>query len=391
MPVDQLNPILLTDSYKLGHHQQEVPGTTNTYSYFESRVGAKYPYTVFFGLQMLLKRYLEGPIVTRDHVKEAQSFSKEHFMGADIFNLAMWEHIVRHHEGRIPLSIRAVHEGTRVPVSNVMMDVCANDDRCASLTNFFESLLTHVWHPSNVATISNVIREKINAAFKTSVDDDTLWLADYMLHDFGFRGCSSVESAGTGGAGHLVNFKGTDTLIAIKFAQLYYGADMAGYSVPASEHSIMTAMGPTGEYRIVDQLIARYPKGILSVVSDSYNIEKAIEYYGTKAKAAILARDGKFVVRPDSPRFKGESPASQVIWIAQQLERYFGATVNKKGYRVLNPKVGIIYGDGLKVEQIFECIDGLMKAGYSASTCVYGMGGGLLQKHDRDTQRNAFK
>lgn len=391
MPIDNPNPILLSDSYKLGHHQQEVPGTTNTYSYYESRPGAKFPYTVFIGLQMLLKRYLEGPIVTAEHVREAQSFSKEHFMGADIFNLAMWEHIVRRHEGRIPLSIRAVHEGTPVPVGNVMMDVRANDDQCASLTNFFESLLTHVWHPSNVATISHIIRQRIADAFVKTVDPDTHWLIEYMLHDFGFRGVSSVESAGMGGAGHLTSFKGTDTLIAIKYAMDYYGAGMAGFSVPASEHSIMTAMGPTGEYAVVEQLIARYPKGILSVVSDSYNIEKAIEYYGTIAKARILARDGKFVVRPDSPRFAGDTAANQVVWIAQQLERHFGATVNTKGYKVLNPKVGIIYGDGLKIEQIFECIAALTTAGYAASTCVYGMGGGLLQKHDRDTQRNAFK
>jgi nicotinamide phosphoribosyltransferase len=108
-------------------------------------------------------------------------------------------------------------------------------------------------------------------------------------------------------------------------------------------------------------------------------------------KEAILARDGKFVVRPDSPRFEGDKACDQIVWIAQQLEKYFGATVNNKGYKNLHPKVGIIYGDGLSVEEIKESVVALVKAGYSAETCVFGMGGGLLQKHNRDTQRNAFK
>jgi nicotinamide phosphoribosyltransferase len=218
-----------------------------------------------------------------------------------------------------------------------------------------------------------------------------MWLLDFMLHDFGFRGVSSVESAGLGGAGHLVNFKGTDTIVAITYAQRYYGAGMAGFSVPASEHSVMCSLGEEGEIDMVRRLIQKYPKGILSVVSDSYNITNAIKTYGTVLKEEILARDGKFVVRPDSPRFKGDKACDQIVWIAQELEKYFGATVNKKGYKVLNPKVGIIYGDGLSVEEIKESVNALLASRFAASSCVFGMGGGLLQKHNRDTQRNAFK
>jgi nicotinamide phosphoribosyltransferase len=215
-----------------------------------------------------------------------------------------------------------------------------------------------------------------------------------MLHDFGFRGVSSIESAGLGGAGHLVNFKGTDTIIAITYAQRYYNTkEMVAHSVAATEHSVMTAEGPAGEFEVVKRLIEKYPNGILSVVSDSYDIEQAIKYYGTELKDKILGRDegAKFVIRPDSPRFVGDTPAAQILWIAQQLEKYFGATVNGKGYKMLHPKVGIIYGDGLSQEEIVESIDALIANGYAASTCVYGMGGGLLQKHNRDTQRSAFK
>lgn len=385
--------LYLTDSYKWTHGIQEEPGTGNTYSYFESRNGAKYPVTKFFGLQMLLKKYFCGPVVTLKDIDEAEAFGKEHFMGATTLDVDMWRYVATHHKGCIPLCIRAVPEGQSIPVSNVLMDVFTTDDKCASLTNFFESLLTHVWGPSNVATISGQIRNKLAAAFKQSVDDDTAWLLDYMLHDFGFRGVSSVESAGLLGAGHLVNFRGTDTLIAIKYAQMFYpGAGMAANSVIASEHSIMTARGPQHEYAVVERLLNSMPPNcIYSMVSDSYNIDKLIEKCGTDFHAKIVQRGGKLVFRPDSPRFNGETPAQQVVALAQALEKHFGATTNKKGYKVLHPSVGLIYGDGLSIEDIFNVIDALLLAGFAASTCVFGMGGGLLQKHNRDTQRSAFK
>jgi nicotinamide phosphoribosyltransferase len=382
------NFILLTDSYKLSHFGMYPEGTENVYSYFESRRGAKYPYTVFFGLQMYLKRYFEGTVVTQQDVEEADAFCKAHF-GMNIFNRKMWERIVKVHGGKLPLRIKAIAEGSPIPINNVMVTVEATDPACAPLTNVVESLFTHVWHSSNVATISRDIKVFLNDMFERTAE--TKNLLPFMLHDFGFRGVSSVESAGMGGAGHLVNFMGTDTIIGITYAQRYYGAGMAGFSVPASEHSVMTSLGEAGEMDMVKRLIEKYPTGILSVVSDSYNIERAIKNYGTVLKEAILARDGKFVVRPDSPRFEGDKACDQIVWIAQQLEKYFGATVNNKGYKNLHPKVGIIYGDGLSVEEIKESVVALVKAGYSAETCVFGMGGGLLQKHNRDTQRNAFK
>jgi nicotinamide phosphoribosyltransferase len=270
-----------------------------------------------------------------------------------------------------------------------MVTVEATDPDCGPLTNVIETLLTHLWHSSNVATISRDLRVYLQKEFERSADTNTL--LPFMLHDFGFRGVSSVESAGMGGAGHLINFMGTDTLIAITYAQRYYGAGMAGFSVPASEHSVMTSFGEDGEIKMFERLINEYPNGILSVVSDSYNIETVLTSYLPKLKDKILARNGKFVVRPDSPRWEGDTAANQIIWIATVLEAHFGSTVNSKGYKVLNPKIGIIYGDGLSVAEIKECVAVLIDNGWSAETCVYGMGGGLLQKHNRDTQRNAFK
>lgn len=384
------NFILLTDSYKMNHHFMYPEGTQNVYSYFESRKGAKYPYTVLFGLQMILKRYFEGVIVTMEDVEEADKFCKDHF-GMDNFNRKMWEKIVKVHGGKLPLLIKSAPEGLPIPVGNVMVTVQATDPECAPLTNVIETILTHLWHSSNVATISRDLRVFIGKAFEKSVSNELMFLLDFMLHDFGFRGVSSVESAGLGGAGHLVNFKGTDTIIGITYAQRYYEAGMPGFSVPASEHSVMTSMGEDNEYDMIERLVDKYPKGILSVVSDSYSIERVLTEYLPKLKSKIMARDGKFVVRPDSPRWKGDTAAKQIVWIANVLGSHFGETVNSKGYKELNPKVGIIYGDGLSVDEIKEAVTSLLEAGYAASTCVYGMGGGLLQKHNRDTQRNAFK
>lgn len=288
------NFILLTDSYKLNHFAMYPEGTENVYSYFESRTGAKFPYTVFFGLQMYLKKYFEGVVVTAEDIDEAEAFSKEHF-GADNFNRKMWEKIVKVHGGKLPLRIKVVPEGTPVPIANVMMTVEATDPDCAPLTNACETILTHLWHPSNVATISRDIKKYLEKAFAKSVGKDQEFLLPFMLHDFGFRGVSSVESAGLGGAGHLVNFMGTDTIVGITYAQKYYGAKMAGFSIPASEHSVMTSQGEVGEFSMFERLIEKYPKGILSIVSDSYNIERVVnEFLPAQEKNSGPGRQGGY-------------------------------------------------------------------------------------------------
>ena len=383
----------LTDGYKWSHSRMEQPGTTNTYSYFESRVGAKFPVTQFVGLQGLLKRYMEGPVVAMEDVLEAEAASLDYFMGARHFDTAMWKTIVEDFGGRLPLSVRAVPEGLVVPVGNILLDVYATDSRCASLVNFWESLLTHVWLPCNTATISWTLRQMFVREFAKTVDDDQAWLIDFMLHDFGYRGAAGTEAAMMAGSAHLVNFQGTDTLPAIWYTRKYYNTTaMVGLSVAASEHSIATALGRAGEFRVTDQLITNFPSGILSVVSDSYDITAALDYYCSPVvRTRIKGRDGKFVVRPDSPRFVGDTAAKQILYIADRLGGGFGYTVNSKGYKVLNPKVGIIYGDGLSMEDIIEAVQHLVANGWAASTCLFGMGGGLLQKHNRDTQRSAFK
>jgi nicotinamide phosphoribosyltransferase len=396
------NIILKTDSYKLNHWNQYPKGTTRVYSYMESRKGAMFPYTVFFGLQYLLRKNLAGRVVTQKHINEAEMLCESHFGSKEMFNRPMWQHILRNHNGCLPLRIKAVPEGTLVPESNIMMSVENTDDDCFSLTNGVESLLTHVWYPSTVATLSHSVKASIKRALEISAAkiDGSL---DFMLHDFGYRGVSSDESSEIGGAAHLVNFVGTDTVPAIMLLADYYGNGSINpkdgrftgiaYSVPATEHSIMTSLGRDGEVALVRQLIKDYPKGILSVVADSYDIYYFVSnIIGSLLKDEILARDGVFVVRPDSITDLHPTPESEMVWVMDALWDKFGGTTNSKGYKVLNPKVRVLWGDGLDKDGILKIINALLARDYSAENiAAFGMGGGLLQKVNRDTQRFAFK
>lgn len=385
------NLILTTDSYKFTHHKMYPKDTSYVYSYFEARKGATYDKTVFYGLQYYLRKYLEGCVVTRDHIAEAESLVKTH-IGPGVFNRKMWEHIVDHYDGRLPLRIRAVPEGSIIDADNVLMTVNNTDPLCAPLTNHFETLLTQIWYPCTVASRSLALREMLFGHFhKTS---DSGQAINFTVHDFGFRGVSSLESAGLGGSAHLLSFLGTDTVAGMLFARDWYNApiESIAFSVPASEHSVMCSSGREGEKETVERILNQYPTGIVSIVADTYNIESFVEDFICKElKSKILNREGKVVIRPDSPRWKGDEPDAQVLWILDTLWKNFGGNINSKGYRVLNSKVGVLYGDGLSVEQISDIFALICEAGYSAENVVVGQGGGLLQKLNRDTQRCAFK
>lgn len=383
--MDQQNIILATDSYKLTHYDQYPKGTERVYSYFESRAGATYPQTCFFGLQPILRNYLADRVVTRKRLEEADGLARAHF-GRDLFNYEGWEYILNEHNGYLPLRIKAVAEGSMIPTGNVLMTVENTDPNCWWLTNAVESVLTHVWYPSTVATLSLATLAMIGEHLeKTASSMEGL---PFMLHDFGYRGASSHESAALGGAGHLIGARGTDTLPAMILAVHEYGAnlDELAFSVPATEHSVMTARGPEGEFEVVDQLLADNPTGILSVVGDSYDIYAFAEKLGTDYYGQIMQRDGKLVLRPDSG-----DPVETVVKLSGILAKHFGFTENSKGYAELNPHVGILWGDGLEPKTISEILDTTAGAGFAADNYVFGMGGGLLQKINRDTQRFAFK
>lgn len=376
------NLILLTDSYKLTHWKQYPPGTETVYSYLESR-GGRFSYTVFFGLQAILKEYLLRGIQVGD-IEEANRVVDQH-LGPGMFNREGWEYIYNVHDGRLPVRIKAVKEGTKVPTGNVLMTIENTDPKCYWLTNYLETLLMQVWYPTTVATLSNQVRRTIQGFLRATGDEAGL---DFKLHDFGFRGVSSVESAGLGGAAHLVNFNGTDTLAGLMAARRYYGAHLdAGVSIPASEHSTITSWGKEHEVDAMRNMLQQYPNGLVACVSDSYDIDRACsEYWGETLKEEVLAREGTLVVRPDSGDI-----VPMVLNILDRLAEKFGTYKNDKGFKVLNDKVRIIQGDGCTVDTIYDVLYRIRMAGYSADNIAFGMGGGLLQKVDRDTQKFAFK
>jgi nicotinamide phosphoribosyltransferase len=390
LPLLEDNVIWLLDSYKQLHPIMYPEGTEVVVSYGSAREGSEYDSLVWFGLQAIMIKHLEGVVVTKEKIDQAEPYLHEHFKfnGLGVWTRDKWDYIIEAHGGRLPIEIRALPEGTKVGKGNLLFSIKNTDKNCWWLTNALETVIQQVWYPTAVCTRSNRIVSTIRRYFQETVDDDTQWLVDFMLHDFGQRACTCMEQAGIGGMAHLVNSKGTDTDMSIPYAVNYYAAKREGlcYSVPADEHSIATSLGVIGEYKIAQKLCEIFPKGILSKVSDSFSIEKAVEEYcHGLTRDFILKRDGKFVIRPDSPRWKGDTAAAQVLWIVQQIEKGFGATINTKGFKVLHPKVGVIYGDGLSEQDIYDVLETLKTNGYAASSCVYGQGGGLLQKLNRDT------
>lgn len=376
-----MNTLLLTDSYKVTHFNAYPPGMTDMFSFFESR-GGKYSETVFFGLQYFLKKYLETPITQVD-VEEAASLYKAHF-GMELLNYDGWSYIAQKLGGRLPVRIRAVPEGSVVPTKNVLMTVESTDPKVPWVVNYLEGLLSQVWYPTTVATQSREMKKDILVGLHVSGDPSTI---GFKLHDFGFRGSTSPESAALGGAAHLVNFLGTDTVPALVMLRDYYESPCAGFSIPAAEHSTITSWLRENEGTAYRKMLDVNPEGLVAIVADSYDVYNACEnLFGGELKDQILSRDGVLVCRPDS----GE-PTKVLPRILSILADRFGHTVNAKGYKVLNPKVRVIQGDGIDADSLMPIMKAVTKAGWSIDNLAFGSGGGLLQKVNRDTQKFAFK
>lgn len=376
------NLLLDTDSYKASHWLQYPPGTDSMFSYVESR-GGRYPATVFFGLQYILKTYLSQPL-EQWMVDEAQAFYQAHGVP---FNTEGFTNIVQRLDGRLPIRIRAVPEGSVVPVHNVLMTVESTDPKSFWLVSWLETMLMRVWYPTTVATQSYYLRQLIyDYLVKTADQPDTE--IDFKLHDFGARGVSSCESSGIGGMAHLVNFKGSDTVQGVVYANRYYHCEMAGFSIPAAEHSTITSWGRAREVDAYQNMLQRFaqPGALVAVVSDSYDIWGAIaNLWGQKLRQQVIDSGAIVVIRPDSG-----DPKTVVMRCLKLLEEAFGTVKNTKGYKVLQ-HVRLIQGDGMNPQSIAEVLDAMVQQGYSASNVAFGMGGALLQRVDRDTQQFAYK
>lgn len=378
----QEDVILLADSYKYSHWKQYPEKTTFIYDYMESR-GGRYKVTCFVGLQYYLMKYLSTKI-TVERVEYANERITAH-MGPDVFDYNGWMRIATVHNGKLPLKIRAVKEGTVVPVKNALMTMMSTDDELPWVPSFVETLLMKVWAPTTVSTTS-LTAKTIILKYLSETADDTSGI-HFKLHDFGDRGVSSVESAGILGLSHLVHFMGTDTTRALEVAKYFYNCAMAGYSIPATEHSSMTILGKDGEYVQMKRFIMMFGSAKLKAcVSDSFDIDKALEFWGS-LKDLLIEQGATLVVRPDSG-----NPIEMSLRCVSKLGDLFGFTTNTKGYKVLHQCVRVIYGDGLdKPLVIRDILENLKLNGWSADNIAFGMGGGLLQKCDRDTQRFAIK
>jgi nicotinamide phosphoribosyltransferase len=287
----------------------------------------------------------------------------------------------------MPLRVRAVAEGSVVPLRNVMMTVENTDAEFYWLTSWFETQLMRIWYPCTVATQSFHIKRDVYRFLQETADDADAEIG-FKVHDFGSRGVSSQETAAIGGAAHLVNFMGTDTMAALLLHRRFYHSEMAGFSIPAAEHSTITSWGRENEVEAYRNMLVNFarPGALVAVVSDSWNIFEAVEkIWGEQLRQEVVDSGATVVIRPDS----GE-PVEVVSKVARLLGEKFGYEINSKGYRVLK-NVRIIQGDGVNQESIVQILERLKSEGFSASNIAFGIGGSLLQKVNRDTLRFAYK
>lgn len=382
------NLILDTDSYKLCHQAMyRLIGTKAAFSYIEPRITGEE--MEFVGLQVWLKRMRP---ITMEMIDQAEAFFEKHIIGGkEMFPRKDWEKVVNVYGGYPPLTIRALPEGTIIDSQNALVTIECHDEELAWMAAYFETtILRAVWYPVTVASRSRKIRNILKGYIADTSDLDIATAIAFMFHDFGARGVSSKESAGIGGMAHLATgAMGTDTITGALFANVYYGCEMSGFSVFATEHSIMTMRGKAGELQTVRDLIKTYNKGpgtIVSIVSDGYSIWDLALAYCTVLKDEIIESGIRLVVRPDS----GDA-VTVILGLLKMFDEHFGSTVNSKGYKVLNV-VRILQGDGLSTPEDFvRILEAVKRAGFSVENIVFGQGGGLLQQVNRDTYKFAMK
>ncbi len=375
--------VFSADGYKYSHAHMIPDGTTTISSYTESR-GGRFPHVCWFGQQGIIKESLVGPVLELKDIEEAKPFFRDYFAGREIFDGHAWERMYEKHGGYLPISIRSAPEGLVIPTRNLLSMFESTDEDFPWLPNFLEDTLMHAWYPTPVCTLSMEIK-KLMIEGLTSTESSLDGLL-FMLNDFGLRGATGPEAAQRAGAAHLVHFMGTDNVPGLRWAMRMYRTGMVGGSIPATEHSVMTILGRMGEALQVDRLLDKNPTGMIACVGDSYDMFGFITDILAARKDRILARNGVFVVRPDS----GDPPRMSVE-VLNRLGKVFGYTTNSAEFKILPPQVRMIYGDGLNYESIIDILRAVHAAGWAIENMVFGMGGALLQSVNRDTQEFAIK
>jgi nicotinamide phosphoribosyltransferase len=374
------NPALDVDSYKLSHFAAYPKDVQGMFSYIEPRIEGEV--VIPFGLQMWIQKNLMEPFTKLD-VDEAEAFATAH---GEPFNRDDWDYLLKKYNGMPPVTIKAVPEGLPVPSSNVIVSIECTDPRLFWLSSYLEtSLQRGVWYPTTIASRDYRVKKTIATYFEETSDKPEL--IPFMLHDFGGRGVSSEESAQVGGAAHLVNFQGSDTISGVLAANFYYDCPMAAFSVPAAEHSIQCAFGPDNQRAYIKSMLDRFakPGAIVSIVLDGYDIYREVKLLCDEFKDQIVKSRARIVVRPDSGDALVVLPE-----VFKILEEAFGFTINSKGYKVIN-NVGVIQGDGIDEFVITQILEKMITLNYAADNIVFGSGGALLQKVNRDTLKFAQK
>lgn len=379
----RFNPILATDSYKLSHSFAYPTNVEGMFSYIEARTNGRHV-IIPFGLQMWLEKFMTVPIIMED-INEAEAFAKLH---GEPFDASPWIYIYQQYGGYWPVTIRAVPEGTPVRSGNAIVTIECTDPNVFWISSYLETVLQRaVWYPTTIASMDYDIKKDIKHFYTISGAD--MGLLPFALHDFGARGVSSAETAEIGGAAHLVNFMGSDTIEGIRAANYYYDEPMAAFSVPATEHSVECSYGSSYEQEkeYLSNVLKKLakPNGIVSIVLDGYDVYRAATILCTDLKDQVIASGAKVVFRPDSGDMMEVVPRILAIQAAA-----FGTVTNEKGYKKIN-NVGIIQGDGVDHMSIKSLLGKILALGYSADNVVFGSGGSLLQKVNRDTFKFAQK
>lgn len=383
---DQLKISLICriDSYKFSHPFAYPKNIEAMTSYGEARITGT-DIVVPFGMQLLVKRYLSETITVED-VEAAEKFAIAHF-GRPLFHRDGWMKVVNVYNGKLPLIIRAVSEGTVMNGSQPIYTVTVFDEDLFWMAAGFETIIQRaIWYPTTIATNDYKTKQEIIKRYNDTGAD--LSMIPFALHDFGGRGVSSAETAEIGGAAHLVNFLGSDTVEGILTANFYYKCDMAGFSVYATEHSIQCSFGATRDNAIDylrTQINNATPGSIVSIVIDGYDVFREADLLCNELREDIIKSQAKVVFRPDSGDMMEIVP---VLLKAQ--ENAFGVTLTETGHKKIN-YVGLIQGDGISHATLLELLDKVIALGYSADCLIFGSGGALLQKVNRDTMKFAQK
>lgn len=379
------NPAIETDFYKTTQPRMYAPEVEGIFSYIESR-GGEYPITVFFGLQAWLLRTpgfsKENPL-TKAHVDKADLIISA--MGGFPYDRSAHDIVVNEYGGVYPITIHAVKEGSKVPYKNALCTIeITEDSRIFSLVGYLETaILRAIWFPSTIASRVYAMKANIDGLYARFADSSAT--TDFAFLDFSARGVESADASAIGSAAFLTSFLGTDTIAGVELVYDLYGQEVIGGSVAASEHSVMCSYGEAREEFSFEHIVEGTPDNtILSVVSDTWDIYRACEYWN-KLAPRIAAKGLQMVIRPDSG-----DPLEVIPKMLQILSKGFKTHLNDKGLKVFD-NLKILWGDGVDESNYLQIIGIVIKAGYGPEVIILGSGGGLMQKVNRDTGKWALK